>query len=357
MHDQDPLQHQHQLSSAQLIPGSHQKKTFFIWKSLIHAKSMASDHWGDLLKIKESVLFDIMLPVLLLVCWSALITVFFMVKGVNFLSGNIPNSTLLVTILGLVMGLLLVFRTNTSYDRFWEGRKTWGIVQTNIRNLNRLFWICVKPKNSEQERIKLCAMGLVEALPIAIKNYLRGNHTYLNSDGENLNVFLSHIPSLRSIDNGNRCLPLEITHHLQAFIDYCKRMDLIDAQVQAATTTIISILVDAITSFERIKFTPIPFAYSVHIKQTLALYLICLPFQLAPILYWATIPSTLVAAFTFLGIEAIGGQIENPFGEDPNDLPLNTYTKTCSEESKQIMGGTFNFDSTAWRVYSNSDLS
>ena len=91
-------------------------------------------------------------------------------------------------------------------------------------------------------------------------------------------------------------------------------------------------LVDQLTALERIANTPIPKSYSIHLKQCVTLYLFALPFTLIRELGWATIPVVTVVAFTFMGIEGIAEEIENPFGHDEGDLPLDRYCADLREE-------------------------
>src|SRR6266702_7384843 len=84
---------------------------------------------------------------------------------------------------------------------------------------------------------------------------------------------------------------------------------------------------------ERVLHTPLPIAYSIAISQITWVYVMMLPFQLWDSLRWVTIPGTIFAAYIILGIAAIGREIENPFGMDVNDLPLDTF---CDELATDI---------------------
>ncbi|KAJ3218604.1 hypothetical protein HDU67_004908 [Dinochytrium kinnereticum] len=315
------------------------------YKVKIH--NVATENWRDILRWRASVLPSVLLPTLALTVWSTLVCIFFLVKDVNFLAGRLPNSVLLITVLGIVMGLLLVFRTNTSYDRYWEGRRLWGIALTQIRNLARLVWINVATKSDDDAAQKRGAMNLIIAFGCSIKHYLRMEDGHLYDD---LGPFLAHLPeygvdatspTISPVAGGRsmKNLPLDITFHLQAYVTKCRRTDQIDIPTQGAMTTSLSALVDCLSGFERIRDSPIPLAYSIHLKQTLLLYLLSLPFQLVPGIFWGTIPAVTIAAFTLLGIEAIGGQIENPFGYDENDLPQDVYTEEVREEIFSVMRG------------------
>ncbi|KAJ3108400.1 hypothetical protein HDU96_007537 [Phlyctochytrium bullatum] len=311
----------------------------------VKIKNVASENWKDIFKWKASVLPSVLVPTIFMTVWSTVVCIFYIIKEVNFLNGRLPNSTLLITVLGIVMGLLLVFRTNTSYDRYWEGRRLWGVALTQIRNLARLVWINVATKTPEDAIQKRGAMSLIIAFGYSIKHYLRQEPGHLYDD---VGPYLAHlpeyseevVPSLVDAVNAAACnknLPLDITFHIQAYISKCRRTDQIDIPTQGAMTTCLSTLVDCVSGFERIRDSPIPLAYSIHLKQTLLLYLLSLPFQLVPGIFWGTIPAVAIAAFTLLGIEAIGGQIENPFGYDENDLPQDEYTESIKDEVNALM--------------------
>ncbi|KAJ3236636.1 hypothetical protein HDU81_010600 [Chytriomyces hyalinus] len=250
------------------------------------------------------------------------------------------------------MGLLLVFRTNTAYDRFYEGRKTWATVQSNLRGLARLIWVGTSPKDEDQRLQRIGAMRLLIAFAAATKHHLRNEG---GSDFDDLAPFLDVIPTfaLPKNDSSDRAnavsrasfknesegtLPIEIMFHLQKYITHLKATGQIDANVQQIASNHTNSLSDCISVFERIRTTPIPVAYEYHLKQTLVVYLLSLPFQIVTTLQWYTIPATLVAAFTMFGIEAIGGEIENPFGYDANDLPQDEFVDSIRDEVLGMIG-------------------
>jgi ion channel-forming bestrophin family protein len=95
-------------------------------------------------------------------------------------------------------------------------------------------------------------------------------------------------------------------------------------------------MVDMLGACERILRTPIPLAYAIHLKQLLLIYCVLLPFQIVEDLKWLTAPSMMLISFTLFGIEAIGVEIENPFGTDPNDLPLDTICATIQNNINDL---------------------
>jgi putative membrane protein len=109
-------------------------------------------------------------------------------------------------------------------------------------------------------------------------------------------------------------------------------------------------MVDCLTNFERIRNSPVPIAYSIHLKQTLMVYLLTLPFQLLSTMGWVTIAVVFVASFTLLGIEAIGTEIENPFGYDENDLRLEVFCADLKTELEEIKEKPMVLDSADWDI-------
>lgn len=133
-------------------------------------------------------------------------------------------------------------------------------------------------------------------------------------------------------------LPFEIVTYLSAYYEEAQLIGtLASPVVYGQVLGHLSLLVDVLTQTERVSSTPLPEAYSIVISQITLLYVLTLPFQLYEALEWITIPGTLVAAYIILGIAAIGHEIENPFGNDVNDLPLDAYCKELSQELDVIM--------------------
>ncbi|KAI9265540.1 Bestrophin, RFP-TM, chloride channel-domain-containing protein [Helicostylum pulchrum] len=128
-------------------------------------------------------------------------------------------------------------------------------------------------------------------------------------------------------------LPLEILFRVALYINQAKAAEKIESTLVSVTTSSIDILVNSLTAFERIVHTPIPKAYNIHLKQAVVMYIFFLPFALVDTVGWLVAPIVAIVSFTLFGIEAIGAEIENPFGYDDNDLPLNKY---CEELKKEV---------------------
>ena len=101
----------------------------------------------------------------------------------------------------------------------------------------------------------------------------------------------------------------------------------------------VQLLIDYFGACERIHKTPLPFVYVVHLRRALVLYCFTLPFALVDHYGWWAIPATLLVAYTFFGIEEIGVEIENPFGQDDNDLPLERFCETIERDLLELSDG------------------
>nr|CAG8568016.1 15584_t:CDS:2 [Entrophospora candida] len=375
--------------------------------------------WGrpDIFHMRGSVIVAIIPIVFFSTVISTVVTVLYIV----FDKKNITLPDSIIGSVAVVVGLLLAFRTNNAYDRYYEGRKLFGALCTQIRNVSRLTWVGIREfKNPQDHNEKVAIIKMLLAFAVAVKHHLRlefGTEWFdledLLPDGFQLAVFdgnagqentdlggggsedhrddpnhpsnrdlppseaptivvhndnnhhgLPHTKAaIRSLagswsqtsiyfNNGrlkddsqldaSMSLPLEIVFHLGAYYDrqVLDNKDPDNPRITGAAFGAISgslnTLIDVLGSLERIGNTPIPFAYRIHLKQAVTIYVWVLPFTLVSKLYWLTIPVVMMIAFILFGVEAIGSEIENPFGYDRNDLPLDEYCKDLEAEIKYL---------------------
>lgn len=290
-------------------------------------------------------------------------------------------SSLLLTILGFLVGLSLSFINSTAYERYSEGRKAWASLTLQSRNLARLTWVHIKerpdtpeaPHQAKEDLLaKITALNLILAFAVALKHRIRFEpHVHyedLKSLVGHLDTFAKaasspdHVSSKKSIWKsigeylglpfavsnprkemkraskplGN--LPFEIATYLSAYYEEAQfNTTLSSPVVYGQILGHLAALIDVLTQTERVASTPLPEAYSIMISQITLIYVLTLPFQLYSALGWITIPGTLAAAYIILGIAAIGHEIENPFGHDVNDLPLDAYCRELKQELDIIM--------------------
>ncbi len=242
--------------------------------------------------IRGSMFREIIVRVLLCVAWSAAVVCFDKyVVDVNI-------SSLLHALTGSALGLLLVFRTNASYDRFWEGRKLWGGIVNETRNLIRSAAIHLAGERDLLVRLT----ERTADFPVAAMHQLRG----------------TKMPGLPEAQHP----PLLIATQMTAILKEAQLRGTLSDILLTNLDQNIQQLVDYLGGCERIRKTPLPFAYVIHLRRALVLYCFSLPFALVDTFGWAAIFDTLLVAYIFFGIEEIGVEIEGPFGFDDNDLPL-----------------------------------
>lgn len=248
-------------------------------------------------------------------------------QGANWLAQ--PGVTNVVP--SLVLGLLLVFRTNTAYDRFWEGRKSWGRIVNASRNLVRQILVAVQTHSEQEREQQRQVIRLVAGFAIATKQHLRGEPLLrFEFDG----VLTEHQLDVLS---GVNHPPLEIAVWVDDYLQQQRQQGNLDPFQINSLMALMSELVDALGACERILKTPVPLAYSIHLKQLLLIYCLTLPFTLVATLGWLTGIAAALVSFTMLGIEAIALDIENPFGRDRHDLPLEAICATIRRNMEDLI--------------------
>lgn len=267
-------------------------------------------------QIKGSVIVDVFPRTLICALFALLITV------LQSLGYRLEAPTLGSLIPSIVLSLLLVFRTNTAYERFWEGRKAWGNLINNSRNLARLMLVAISENYYSDRQEKISAMRLLPAFAIAVKQHLRNDPLETDRDIEEI-LSPNQLEKLKLVGVPPLLIAVWINQYLQTAHDKGQ----IDRYQLTQMNRMISDMVDSLGTCERIQRTPMPLAYAIHLKQLLLIYCLSLPFQMVEQMGWYTAPLTALISFTLLGIEEIGLQIEDPFGIDPNDLPLDNLCR------------------------------
>jgi putative membrane protein len=225
---------------------------------------------------------------------------------------SVPEATVIHGILSVALGLLLVFRTNQSYDRWWEGRKLWGAMVNTCRNLARAASVHLAQHPEQLKRI----LALDAAFPEVSMYSLRGQ------TWEPKGLEPDDAAFIRSKRHQATAVAQRITFHLRAVRDAGGISDFVLVMLENN----VHLLIDIIGGCERIHKTPLPFAYVVHLRRSLVAYCATLPFAMLAKFGWATIPIVFAVTYVLLGIEEIGVEIEDPFEGDLNDLPLDSIT-------------------------------
>jgi len=283
-------------------------------------------NWFKLvLTLRGSIVWNIKYQVLVTMIIALIITLIYEqgYKGLSqpSLAGLIP---------GIVLGLLLVFRTNTAYERFWEGWNIAGMTIFTGRNLSRQIWMNITIKNFENKEEKAYHLRLIAAFFVAMTQHLRREGV-----DERLKSLLApeHYLELKNTSN----MPLRITQWIGAYLAQQYSKQYIDSIQFAAINRLLDQLVECLSRCERILNAPMPRAYSMHLRHLLILYCFAIPFQMVKDLHWWTVPVVGVIAFALFGIEAIGLEIENPFGYDANDIPLDNLCRKLNNDIEELI--------------------
>lgn len=218
------------------------------------------------------------------------------------------------TMIGVALGLLLVFRTNASYDRYWEGRRLLGGIVIRVRDLVRqgAGWASGEEHAAARRRIRDLACGYFRAVSQTLRS---------EDDDGTLAPLLPEDARPALLGSGAR--PQAILAELTRTIDALRRKaGLTDAQ-QLAMDQNLTAMTDALAGCERILRTPVPFAYAQHIKIFVVLFCYTAPFTMSEAMGWYTPVAATLLCFALFGIDEIGVEIEDPFGRDANDLPLD----------------------------------
>lgn len=241
-------------------------------------------------------------------------------------NNDLKNISLMHSLLGFVISMLLVFRTNTAYDRWWEGRKQWGSLMNGSRNLALKLAALVGPEHTAEREF---FMKMIPNYAFALKNHLRNN--YRSDEFEDTALYkksslttTDHIPNQIAASLFSKVIELQrkgmllpehiimLNHELEGFTNICG-------------------------ACERIKNTPIPLSYSSFIKKFIFIYCLTLPIGYVFSLHFLVIPFVMFVFYILASLEVIAEEIEDPFGVDSNDLPMERICKGIQTSTHALL--------------------
>lgn len=234
--------------------------------------------------------------------------------------------TMFHQIAGFIISLVLVFRINTAYDRWWEGRKAWGSLLNNSRNLAiKLNAIVDQTDHTSRKEL----VSLISNFAFSLKEHLRGNPRPKEI------IFSSNLTEVNFSSAQHK--PNYIAKQLTAFL-----MQLSDKNSKLNNQYfVINQNVNELTEIcgicERIKSTPIPFSYSIFIKKIIFLYVITMPFTFGITMGYLAIPIVMIMFYAFASLELLSEEIEDPFGLDSNDLPTDELSAKIRTNINEIL--------------------
>jgi len=229
------------------------------------------------------------------------------------------------SLLGIVLGLFLVFRTNTAYDRWWEGRTVWGALVNNTRNL-AIKLHAYLPESDIENRDFFARM--IANYPYALKEHLRAGVVR-----EEMEMSDTMADTMMSKEHPPNFIAREIFEKTNAL--YTSKV--ISGEQLYVINKEFTALTDILGKCERIRNTPIPYSYSMYMKKFIFLYIITLPFAFITTFHYWTAPVVMVIFYILVSTELIAEEIEDPFGNDDNDLPLDELSMKIRNNVKEIL--------------------
>ena len=246
----------------------------------------------------------------------------------------VPLGPSILTVLGTILGLLLTFRTNTAYDRWWEGRRLWGQLINATRALAHHL------------------DGLLAAHPPA------GGAAEIGGDdapasrreryaallGEFASALVAHLrrprraPGAAPGASGTEGrAPNAIVRELVRGVHADVAAGVLPREATVALSPLLSALDDVTGGCERIRNTPTPASYGAYLKFFVLLYTIALPFGLVRDFGYGAVPATMLVLFATVGVELLAEEVESPFGTDPNDLPIDELAARAAADARELL--------------------
>jgi len=233
-----------------------------------------------------------------------------------------PVSATPFTLLGLSLSIFMSFRNNACYDRWWEGRKAWGKLIIETRSFVRESVVIADAQLRTQLLRNLC--GFAHALSARLRNEdeARAAQPWLGDDAR---VAAHNVCDGILREMGEHCSRLAGQQRISEW-----RYTLLEQRLAGLT--------EVQATCERIKGTPLPFPYTLLLHRTIYIFCLLLPFALAEPLGWLAPLFTTIVGYTFFGLDAIGNELEDPFGRDENDLPMDAMVRTVERDVLGALG-------------------
>ncbi len=237
------------------------------------------------------------------------------------------NITIMHSLLGFAISMLLVFRTNTAYDRWWEGRKLWGALVNNSRNLSIKLNAVL---HVDDLASRTFFRQIIPLYAISLQRHLHKETTLYELD-ENPHPELPNLSAVQHVPNKVAEGIIKKVHQLYKDQKISgEELLFLNNELQSFT--------DICGACERIKNTPIPYSYSAFIKKFIFIYVLSLPLGLAFTLGLYAIPVTTFIFYVLASLELIAEEIEDPFGKDSNDLPMVKMAENIKKNVNDIFG-------------------
>ncbi|RUP25203.1 MAG: bestrophin [Curvibacter sp.] len=237
------------------------------------------------------------------------------------------------SLIGLPLAIFLGFRNTAAYDRYWEARKLWGELVLRSRNLARQCLYLIDTPAPGQPDLRRTMVLRAGAFCHALRLLLRNG-----GDPRELQALVTAEEWAAVATSSNK--PQALMMRMGADLAACRRAGLLGPNELVHIDATLSAMTSAAASCERIKNTPVPFSYTLLLHRTAYAYCFLLPFGLVDTLGFMTPVVVAIVAYTFFGLDALGDEIEEPFGLLPNDLPLDALCRHIEIHLREALGET-----------------
>jgi ion channel-forming bestrophin family protein len=232
------------------------------------------------------------------------------------------------TLIGAALGLLLVFRTNASYDRWWEGRKLLGSMVNRCRDYARQIHGYASGASNYSDIATTVTRHLSLYYALAVQGLRSEDDLKVLGD-------LVTADEAKKLTGKKARASLVLAWLTSALAGLAADGTISEARLQVMDANLTA-LIDGHSACERIARTPVPFAYAQHIKLFVTLFCVTVPFALADTMRWFTPVASAIFAYALFGIDEIGVEIEDPFGHDLSDLPMDRIATTIATSVREV---------------------
>jgi putative membrane protein len=273
---------------------------------------------------------------------NIIIAVFVTIGHGTVFHAKVTLTTIPFTLIGLALAIFLGFRNSVAYDRYWEGRKLWGQLVAGSRDLARQCQSLIMADLPVDAAHPAHGLGDVRVRmmlrTIAFANALRLQLRATKAGAGDFSGLLQP-DELARIGTSSSDTNF-LMQRMGADVRACLAGQRLDGMRAATIDTTLSAMVAVAAGCERIRNTPIPFAYTLLLHRTAYLYCFLLPFGLVDTIGFMTPVVVAIVAYTFFGLDAVGDEISEPFGECSNHLPLNALCRTIEIDMREALGET-----------------
>lgn len=265
-------------------------------------------------------------PTLLFVVLYSTVICYVMIDVFHYEKSAFQPSTAMHSLLGIVLGLFLVFRTNTAYDRWWEGRKLWGGMVNSTRNFAMKLNAYISRENHEdRDWFAKMIPNFVYATKESLRNGAQINELEPPEEG--------FVEGFKKVKHKPNWISSRMYEKVNAL--YKKGVFTGDQLINLDKE--MKDFIDIMGACERIRNTPIPYSYMMYVKKFIFIYIATLPFGFVTQSGYLTIVIVALITFVLMSVELIAEEIEDPFGRDLNDLPTDELAQKIKDNVKEIL--------------------